>query len=226
MMRFTKWYFLIFLCTTYTYSRSQDSLRTTPAQADSLIYTLQNIPKKYLTQIDDKLDKYTSRVSNKTEKTLTKLARWETKIKTLLEKASPETAQRLFGNNQLTFTTVLQKYKQGEVLFTQQRAKYNEYRDKLSTSIKYLEEQKEQLDAKLLQPLQKAKTQVQAYEQMQDNADQMEQFIKERKKELINQSIQYIGKSKYLQKIDKEAYYYIKRYLAIKKRPKKQLLYC
>jgi hypothetical protein len=209
MMRFTKWYLLFFLCTTYTHSRSQDSLYTTLAQTDSLLTTLQNIPKKYLTQIDDKLDKYTSRVSNKTEKTLTKLARWETKIKTLLEKTSPETAQSLFSNNQLTFTTALQKYKQGEALFTQQRAKYNEYRDKLSTSIKYLEEQKEQLDAKLLQTLQKAKTQVQAYEQMQDNADQMEQFIKERKRELINQSIQYTGKSKYLQKIDKEAYYYI-----------------
>jgi RHS repeat-associated protein len=37
----------------------------------------------------------------------------------------------------------------------------------------------------------------------------MKIFIKQRKKQLIEQSIQYIGKSKYLQKINKEAWYYV-----------------
>ncbi len=201
---------LIIFCTTAIQTVAQtDSTRQLTAKADSLMETLNNVPKKYLSQVDNKIDKYTSRISNKTEKTLTKLARWETKIKALLEKTSPETAQRLFGNNQLTFAAALEKYKQGATVFNQQRAKYNEYRDKLSTSIKYLDEQKDKLDSKLLKPLATAKEKVSEYEKQQDQSDAMEQFIKERRKELINQSLQYIGKSKYLQKIDKESYYYI-----------------
>ncbi|MFN8250248.1 MAG: hypothetical protein U0V75_00095 [Ferruginibacter sp.] len=186
-----------------------DSAASAKQKADSLLTTLQELPKKYLTSIDSKIDKYTSRVTNKTEKTLTKLAKWETKIKTLLEKASPETAQRLFNNNQLSFATALEKYKQGQTIITDQRKKYNDYRDKLSTSIKYLEDQKEKLDTRLVQPLAKAKVKIKEYEDAQDESDAMEQFIKERKKQLIDQSLKYLGKSKYLQKINKETYYYL-----------------
>jgi hypothetical protein len=179
------------------------------AQEDTTVQSIQHLPLKYIHQIDSKIDKYTNRITNKTEKTLTKLSRWENKIKALLEKANPETAQKLFGNNQLTFTSALEKYKNGEAILNNQRAKYNEYRDKLTTSINYLETQKEQLDAKLIKPLQTAKEKVQQLETKQDEADNMEQFIKERKKQLIEQSIQQIGQSKYLQKISKESYYYI-----------------
>lgn len=186
-----------------------DSIATITAKADSVLYKLQDLPKKYLTDIDNKIDKYTSRVTNKTEKTLTKLAKWEAKIKSLLEKASPETAQRLFSSSQLTFATALEKYKQGQSVITNQRKKYNEYRDKLTTNFKYLEEQKENLDNKLLQPLAKAKEKIDEYEAAQDETDAIEHFIKDRKKQLIDQGLQYLGKSKYLQKINKETYYYL-----------------
>ncbi len=179
------------------------------AQADSAVQSLTQIPLQYINQTNSKIDKFTSRITNKTEKTLTKLSRWENKIKALLQKINPEAAQKLFGNNQLTFTTALEKYKKGEAIFNKQRAKYNEYCDKLTTSINYLETQKEQLDKKLIKPLQTAKEKVQHLETEQDNVDEMEQFIKERKKQLIDQSIQYLGKSKYLQKISKESYYYV-----------------
>jgi hypothetical protein len=179
------------------------------AQADSVLLTLQQLPLKYISQVDSKIDKYTARITNKTEKTLTKLAKWESKIKTLLEKASPETAQRLFSNTTLSFATALEKYKNGEAILNNQRAKYNEYRDKLTTSINYLETQKEKLNTKLIQPLKTAKEKIKKLQEEEDATDEMEQFIKERKKLLIEQSIQYIGKSKYLQKINKEAWYYV-----------------
>jgi hypothetical protein len=50
-----------------------------------------------------KVDKYYSRITSKTEKTLVRLAKWENKIKQLLQKASPETAQRLFADKEATF---------------------------------------------------------------------------------------------------------------------------
>jgi hypothetical protein len=179
------------------------------AQADTTVQSIQQLPLKYINQIDSKIDKYSRRITTKTEKTLTKLARWEEKIKTLLEKTSPETAHRLFASNQLTFASALEKYKQDEAIFNKQRAKYNEYRDKLTTSINYLADQKEKLNSKLLQPLTKAKQKIKEYEALEDNSDQMEQFIKERKKQLIDQSLQYIGNSRYLQKINRETYYYV-----------------
>ncbi len=186
-----------------------DTIRQLPVKADSIIETLSQFPKKYFTEVENKIDKYTSRVSCKTEKTLTKLSRWENKIKSLLEKTSPETAQRLFGNNHLTFTAALEKYKKGESVFNQQRAKYNEYRDKLASSIKYLDEQKENLDSKLLVPLTAAKEKMGGYEKQQDEIDAMEDFIRQRKNELIDEAIKYIGKSRVLIKMNKEAYYYV-----------------
>jgi hypothetical protein len=205
----TKRLSLLLVIAIVVFNATAQDVRTLPTKADSLLYTITDIPKKYLSTIDAKLDKYTTRVTNKTEKTLTRLAKWETKIKTLLEKVSPETAQRLFNNTQLTFATALEKYKQGQSIITEQRKKYNEYRDKLTTSIKYLEDQKDKLDSKLLQPLAKAKEQLNNFEKTQDETDAMEQFIKERKKQLLDQSLQYLGNSKYVQKINKEAYYYV-----------------
>lgn len=179
------------------------------AQFDSTIESLQKIPAKYLSSVENKIDKYTNRITGKTEKTLAKLARWEGKIKTLLEQVSPETAQRLFGNNQLTFSTALQKLKEGKTVVEGYRIKYNEYRDKLTTSIKYLDDQKEKLNTNLLKPITDARQKLSELEEDVSTTEAIEQFIKERRKQLLNEAVKYIGKSKYLTKIDKEAYYYV-----------------
>ncbi len=179
------------------------------AQLDSAFEALQKIPVKYINKIDNKIDKYSSRITNKTEKTLAKLSRWENKIKSLLEKVSPETAAKLFGNNQTTFSTLLQKVQEGKAIAEGYKTKYNEYRDKLTTSIKYLDEQKDKLNKNLITPINDAKKKLNDLEQDVSNTEAVEQFIKERKKQLINEAVKYIGKSKYLTKIDKEAYYYV-----------------
>ena len=41
------------------------------AQLDSTLEALQKIPVKYLSSIDSKIDKYSNRITGKTEKTLT-----------------------------------------------------------------------------------------------------------------------------------------------------------
>ncbi|MBC7687812.1 MAG: hypothetical protein H7211_06490 [Aquabacterium sp.] len=175
---------------------------------DSTIETLQQIPAKYIASIDKKATQYTSRITSKTEKTLTKLSRWENKIKTLLEKASPETATRLFGNNQPTFTSLLQQLKKGEAMALQFQAPYNKYRDDVTTSLKYLAQQKQQLDSGFISKINTASNKMQQVATEEDKAEAMQQFIKERKKQLMTQAFQQIGKSRYLSKINKEAYYY------------------
>src|SRR6478735_8330156 len=78
------------------------------AQFDSTIESLQKIPAKYFDKIENKIDKYSNRITGKTVKTLTKLSRWEKKIQLLLEKANPEAANNLFGPGKTTFTSLLQ----------------------------------------------------------------------------------------------------------------------
>lgn len=177
-------------------------------QVDSTLESLQQIPAKYITGIDKKVDLYTRRVSNKTEKTLTKLSNRENKIKTLLEKASPETATRLFGNNQLTFASLLEKIKQGEAVALQYKAPYDKYRDDLSTGLKYLAAQKQQLDSGLIKKIKSVSSKMQELEGEESKNEAIQQFIKERKKQLIEQAFRHIGKSKYLTKINKECYYF------------------
>lgn len=182
---------------------------TCEAQFDSSLATLQKIPARYITTIDNKIDKYSNRITGKTEKTLAKLSKWENKIKVILEQVSPETAQKLFGNNTTTFSTLLQKIQEGKAIAAGYKTKYNEYRDKLTTSVKYLEDQKDKLDKNLVQPINTAKQKLEELEQDVSNTEAVEAFIKERKKQLVNEAVKYIGKSKYLTKIDKESYYYI-----------------
>jgi hypothetical protein len=178
------------------------------AQADSTLQALQQLPKKYISSIENKVEKYSSRISNKTEKTLEKLSRWENKIKTMLQRANPETANKLFADGQLTFSEALKKYKAGKSVAEGYKANYDKYRDELNTQLKYIEEKKELLDKRLLQPINNAKSQVTELEKNVENTEAMEKFIMERKKKLIDESIIILGKSKYLKRINKEVFYY------------------
>jgi hypothetical protein len=179
------------------------------AQLDSSIELLQKIPSKYISKIDNKIDKYSNRITGKTEKTLAKLSRWENKIKDILDKVSPETSAKLFGNNQTTFSSLLKKVQEGKAIAEGYKSKYNEYRDKLTTSLKYLETQKDNIDKKLINPVKDARNKLDELENDISNTEAVEAFIKERKKQLIDEAVKYIGKNKYLTKIDKEAYYYV-----------------
>jgi hypothetical protein len=193
-------------------------------QADSALTKLSSLPQNYLQTLTSKSEKYYNAVTSKTEKTLERLAKWEAKIKTILEKTSPETAQRLFGNDQLTFASLLQKYKEGKVVVENYRGQFNEYRDKVNTTLKYLDDKKEQLNSSVVKPLQEAKAKTAKLNEQLKNTEAVQQFIKERKKQLMDQALQYLGKSKYLQKISKESYYYVetlRNYKEIFSDPKK-----
>ena len=82
-----------------------------------------------------------------------KLSRWENKLHGLLKKVNPAAAEKLFGNNQTTFASLLQKIKEGKTIAENYHAKFDDYKDKLTSSFKYLEQQKEELKGKLVQPI-------------------------------------------------------------------------
>ncbi|MBS1731879.1 MAG: hypothetical protein JST02_01160, partial [Bacteroidetes bacterium] len=178
-------------------------------KADTVIAKIEDIPARYIKQVDNKISKYSSRITGKTEKTLAKLAKWENKIKAILEKASPETAQRLFGEGKTTFGSLLAKIKEGQSIAGNYKAKYDEYRDKLNTNLKYISSKKSELEAKYAKPVTEAADKAKKLEGEVANSEALEKFIKERKKQLMDECVKYIGNSKYLKKINKESYYYV-----------------
>ena len=198
-MQLLKFTFLLFLTISNCYNAA--------AQQDTAVQKITDLSTKYLSQVNNKIDKYTNRVSNKTEKTLTNLAKWENKIKNLLQKADPQTAERLFGNGAISFATMLEKVKEGKQVVANYKANYDEYSDKLTTSIKYIDEQKAQLKGKYLSPLKEAKANIQKLDSATTQAEAITKLIKERKQQLIDASLKILGKSKYLRKINEESYF-------------------
>ena len=184
------------------------TIKAVAQDADSTLNALQQIPTRYINTIDSKIDQYSSRITTKTTKTLTKLSRWENKIKSLLEKASPQTAAQLFAPGQPTFTLLLEQIKQGEAIALSYQAQYNKYTDDITTSLNYIAQQKEQLDSGFIKKATAAHEKMKALASEEDKSEALQQFIKERKKQLITQALAHIGQSKYLVKINKEAFYY------------------
>jgi hypothetical protein len=178
------------------------------AQVDSTLQSVQDIPSKYFSIVNKKIDKYSDRLTNKTEKTLIKLSRWENKIQKLLLKASPETAERLFAQGRPTFSSMLEKIKKGQAISSDYESQYNSYRDRLATSIKYVQSQKSLLDSQYLKNAKQISGKIEKLEEGVAYSEQIDQFIQERKKQLYDEVIKYAANNKYLKKINKEGYYY------------------
>jgi hypothetical protein len=175
---------------------------------DSTSQMLSQVPGKYVSVVDKKITEYSNRVSRKTIRTIKKLSRWEEKIKESLQKVNPEIANNLFGNGQLTFSQLLRQIEQGEAVALDYRRQYDKYRDDVTTGFKYLETQKQLLDSGLSKKIENTRVRLQQLNNKEDSIQALQQFIKERKRQLVIAAFQYIGRSKYLVKMNKEVWYY------------------
>lgn len=184
----------------------------TYAQNDTIIPIIPNvtqIPVKFIVQTNKKIDKYTNRLTSKTEKTLTKLASWEEKIKKLLLRTSPQTVTELFGEGKPTFASMLAKLKEGKSLAENYSKSYEAYNDKLVTNIKFIETQKEQLNIKYIVPLKRAKEATKKLETDVAETEATEKLIQERTKELLKAAYKILGKNRLLSKMAAENYTYV-----------------
>lgn len=179
------------------------------AQNDSTFEQLQKFPaNNFLYQTQKKVDQYKERIYHKTIKSLEKLSRWEDKIKKLLDKASPETAAQLFSYDKLSFNSLLEKYKKGESVLENNMTQYDAYRDKLSTSLKYIGNTEIYFDSVLRYKCLALSNNVKQLDSKIGETEAINKIITERKKLLLAAAVQFIGKSKWLVKINKETYYY------------------
>lgn len=180
------------------------------AQVDSSSVIPRQLSSKYFSVTAKKIDKYSDRMKNSTEKTLSRLAKWENKIHKLLLKTSPETAARLFAPGQPTFRSLLEKFQKGKEIEQGYRAKYDNYRDELTVRLKFVNDRTGDLNtgSKKIEDLQSDLVNL---DSVVANTEAVSKFIGERKKELIQQSLRLLGKNRYLTKLNKDAYYYSER---------------
>ena len=193
------------------------------AQSDTAA-TVTQLSNKYFSTINKKVDRYQERLTSKTEKTLTKLCHWETKVQAVLQKASPDAARRLFANKDLTFAGLLEKYQQQKQTLVKATSKYDAYRDKLTSTVKYAESQKAALDSGDWKTAANTLGKVEGLNINVAATESVEELIRQRKKALMQEMMRLGLKNKYLGKINKEAYYYsetVKNYREIFSDPAK-----
>jgi len=191
---------LIFLTIISLYSYSQ--------KADSSLKTLQQLPDKYYSKVDNKLSSIDNQLTKKTTKYIQKLERQERKIQGCLNKINPETAKKLFAASKEKYTRFSQQIKSktakaGNIVSGQ----YNAYLDTLTTSLSFLQQFKGISD--------KAKQPFSSLQQLQrklQESEKIKQYVSERKeqiKQLLSKYTKLPG-SLHTQydKFNKTAYYY------------------
>ncbi|MBX2938723.1 MAG: hypothetical protein KF880_01475 [Ferruginibacter sp.] len=201
---------LLFILLAHTIIAQQDTLQlpVVPSLPQVGIPDVTTVPVKYLKSIDDKMDTYQNRISKKTLKTLSKLSKWEIKLKRALDKADPSLSQKLFASSKVSFQHLLQQYQKGEAIVSKQRSTYDGYRDKLTTQLNYLDAQKESFEKSVSGKIAEVNTKMEEVNKQAEEVDALDDLIQKRKKELLEASLKALSKNKYVAKINKETWYY------------------
>jgi hypothetical protein len=211
----------VFLSLRFCIAQRADS---TILSADEQLEKLVHLSGKYLQATNKKVAQYNEAVYGRMTKTLTRLTKWETKIKRILDRTDPATSARLFGSNQLTFSSLLEKLKHTKSLSDQYTGKFNHYTDKLKGRLDYIGEQKAKLEASTKAQLRSADSALTVLNNASDQAEYLDEFIKERRQQLVQEALKHVGKTRYFKKLNKESYYYtdaLTNYKAVLADPKK-----
>lgn len=159
----------------------------------------------YINAVSNKAENVKSKIANSGEKELKKLQRQEERIQKKLAKIDSTQAKELLDNSR-------EAYKNLETKFNSVKGKYGKYipsLDTLSSSLKFLHENPQFLtaakDAK--KKLDEALGKTKELQSQLAKAENIRQFLKERREYLKNQLEQF-GFAKQLKKINKQVYYY------------------
>lgn len=189
-------------------ARMLNSVYLITAENKARVSSLEEIPVKYYKTINSKSALLKDRIYSKTDNTFKRLIKWENKIKGMLEKVSPQTAKQLFANTE-TFESYYNKLKSKEITDIPAFKSYSQYQNQVDNSLKYIQRNTDKLSASQEAYFTKASKSMESLNTQLNESDNAREFIRERKNLLINESVKFLGKQKFLKKINKEAYYYV-----------------
>lgn len=192
--------------------------------SDSSIQKLEGVKNKFVTKIDDKSEKYAKRITRKTDRVLKKLMKWESKIQRLVTKLDPTLAKQLFDPPNLTFKEIYEKSQIIEYKSLSLSQTFDRYQDDLKSKVGFIKKLNDENQGVITaqRQLDKAIGLLDSCNYKQAVANQIKDMIQQRKQQLINQSIQLLGKHKMLKHIQKETFYYgeaLKNYKALFNNP-------
>ncbi len=181
--------------------------------------TLKN-PDKYIDAVAGKAASIEAKLDKKTEKALAQLRREEAKLIKQLHKLDSSKAKMMLQNAQGAYADLEEKLKTPGKLQS-----YIPWIDSAGTSLNFIG-QNSPLMEKAKEYQHKARdalSKVEALKAQLQKAENLKQFLKERK-QYLKQQLEKFGFAKQLKKINKQAYYYaqqIKEYKDILNDPKK-----
>lgn len=184
------------------------SVKQLRGKSDSLFSLIESNQTKYLNVVNRKLDIFQSRVLSLNRKSYTRLARWEAKLRRQIEKINPALASKLFNDNRFNFSKLESIQRSGEQALLNYRARYDQYRDKVSINVKYLSQKNQEVSNELYKRTKELDDEVRKLDSLMSVTEGLEEKIKQRRTELLSSLQQALTSNRYSRKISREAYYY------------------
>jgi hypothetical protein len=170
-------------------------------QIDTAITTISSKLPQYVAGVQAKMERYQQRLTHSTAKTLKRLAKWEVRIKQSIEKVNPELAKHLFSESAMSFQRMLSEWDE-LVVNRRPGSAYDAYTDNLGSTLHYLQTSQNSPQ------LQNAISTYRSLDSQQMRMAVLKKMMRERKTQLINAVIKAGTSNKYVQKMQKESFYF------------------
>ncbi|MFT3748131.1 MAG: hypothetical protein QM768_07430 [Agriterribacter sp.] len=194
----------LLLCICYEEATAQDS-----------VISAINLPDKYITAVDKKMQSIENQLSKQTDAYLNRLSKQEEKIRQKLEKLNSSKAAEVFGEARKNYVALSQKLKviDGKTK-TALSGEYLAYLDSLQGALGFLKGAKNIITGSkdIEQKLSKSLEQVNQLQNKLQKAEEIKDYINQRQEQLKSLLAQYTdlprSVSKYVGKYQQQAYYY------------------
>ena len=201
-------------------------------QVDSALNKAAQFPNRIFAKINNKVSNLDDALTRQTEKYLHRLAKKERKIQEQLYKLDSNVAKNLFNGTQEKYVA-LQNSMSNPTSANRSAltGEYLSYVDSIKSTLTFAQKNPEILNAspKLQQEVSASLAQFNKLQNNFSNADQVKEYIRQRKqamKEQLTQYLQNSGLKKYLDDYNKQVYYYseqVKEYKEALNDPDKML---
>lgn len=184
-----------------------------------------NSPDRVYKKLEERATQIDLKIENATEKYIKKLEKQEDRLRKKLSKIDSLEAKKVFDGAKEKYQSLSQSIKEKTSSVQRKAKQYLPFFDSLKTSIKFLDEHKELLGKakESSTRIKEAMGKLNAVDDRLQQAENIRQFIKERRALLKAQLSKY-GLGKDLAKFNKQAYYYsqqIQEYKSILNQPEK-----
>lgn len=182
-----------------------------PAQEPGKIDQVVQLPEKFLPAVNKKITALQNKLSAQSEKYLRRFAKKEKKLQGKLTKVDSTAAKNLFSNSQSQYLRLLEKIK-SKSSTGKLSSEYFPYADSLGNILSFIDQNKTGLTQKMQQQATAVSDQFKRLQGQFSAAEEVKQFIRERKQQIGNAMARYTNLPGHLTReltdFKKEVYYY------------------